>query len=296
MIIDKSFPYLYNDLMPVKKTSSVKSPAKEKNDKQYVSIPLPSLGKINYGTTLLLVVIILLSFIAGSLYTKVQFLEQGGGIAKVPTTAQEAFVQYAKQLKMDDKKFAACVADGKYAQRVNKDAQEAQSHGVMATPGFFINGVYVGGAFPYESFKEVVDKELAGGAPTDITQYTEQNLIGAYNGDPKMFDPVKKTIVLGDAPIRGDSNAKITIVEYSDFQCPYCQAATPTINQILNEYKGKVKLAYKHLPLSIHKNAQKAAEASECAKEQGKFWEYHDLLFNTQQQWGALSSFTPPAV
>ncbi len=263
-----------------------------KKEQKYVAIPVPRLGKISYSNTFLLLIIILLSFIAGSLYTKNQLLEQGA-MNKIPTTAQEAFVQYARQLKLDNKKFEACLTDGKYAQKVNKDIQEAQAVGVYATPGFFVNGIYVGGAFPYEAFKEVLDKELAGGAPDDITLYTQPDLIRAYSNEPKMFNPAKQQITIGDAPVRGDKNAPVTIVEYSDFQCPYCQATLPTINQLLTDYRGKVKLAYKHLPLSMHKNAQKAAEASECAREQGKFWEYHDLLFNTQQQWGSLSNFVP---
>lgn len=71
----------------------------------------------------------------------------------------------------------------------------------------------------------------------------------------------------------------VTVVEYSDFQCPYCQKFHPTMQQMLQDYNGKVRLAYKHFPLNIHENAQSAAEASECAAEQGKFWEYGDKLF-----------------
>ncbi len=88
-----------------------------------------------------------------------------------------------------------------------------------------------------------------------------------------------------DAPIRGDKDAKVTIVEFSDFQCPFCERFyTDTLPQIEENYikTGKVKLAYRHLPLSFHPQAQKAAEASECSNEQGKFWEYHDKIFENQ--------------
>lgn len=82
---------------------------------------------------------------------------------------------------------------------------------------------------------------------------------------------------------RGDPNAKVIIVEFSDFQCPFCLRVQPTIEQILKDYNGSVKLYYKHFPLSqIHPYAQKAAEASELAADQGKFWEYHDKLFQNQ--------------
>jgi len=82
--------------------------------------------------------------------------------------------------------------------------------------------------------------------------------------------------------IRGDFNALITLVEFSDFECPFCERHYPIMNKILSDYKGKVRLVYKHFPLSFHANAQKAAEASECADEQEKFWEYHDKLFENQ--------------
>ena len=82
-----------------------------------------------------------------------------------------------------------------------------------------------------------------------------------------------------DNHIRGDFNAPITLVEFSDFECPFCARHYPTLTKILDDYKGKVRLVYKHFPLVFHPNGQKAAEASECADEQGKFWEYHDKLF-----------------
>ena len=83
-------------------------------------------------------------------------------------------------------------------------------------------------------------------------------------------------------PIKGAENAPITIVEYSDFECPFCQKVNPTIDSILEKYKGKVRIAYKHLPLDFHKNAVSAALASAAANEQDKFWEFHDGLFANQ--------------
>lgn len=82
--------------------------------------------------------------------------------------------------------------------------------------------------------------------------------------------------------IKGAHAAKVTIVEYSDFECPFCARAEPTIKQILEKYPDDVQLVYKHFPLPSHSNSWKAAEASECAAEQGKFWEYHDILFENQ--------------
>jgi len=83
-------------------------------------------------------------------------------------------------------------------------------------------------------------------------------------------------------PAGSGSDALVTIIEYSDFQCPYCSRVVPTIKKIEENYGGDVKIIFKHFPLSFHPDAQKAAEASECARDQGKFWEYHDKLFENQ--------------
>lgn len=82
------------------------------------------------------------------------------------------------------------------------------------------------------------------------------------------------------ARLRGDPKSPVTIVEFSDYQCPYCQGVEPTLKKLLSKYQGRVSLAYRDLPLKdIHPQAELAAEASRCAGEQGKFWEYHDVLF-----------------
>lgn len=87
-----------------------------------------------------------------------------------------------------------------------------------------------------------------------------------------------------DDPIKGNLEAKVTIVEFSDFQCPFCGRVEPTLKQIFQTYGDQVRLVYKHYPLPSHQYAQGAAQASLCAKEQGKFWEYHDLLFENQEK------------
>ena len=83
--------------------------------------------------------------------------------------------------------------------------------------------------------------------------------------------------------IRGNKDAKVTLMEFSDFQCPYCEQFNPTVDQVRKDYPDTVRIVYKNYPLTtIHPMAQKAAEAAECAGAQGKFWEMHDKLFANQ--------------
>jgi protein-disulfide isomerase len=88
----------------------------------------------------------------------------------------------------------------------------------------------------------------------------------------------------------GAEQAKVTVVEFSDFQCPACKATEPMVSQLKNSYGDSVKFVYRHFPLdSIHPNARLAAQASEVAGLQGKFWEYHDLLFAKQEEWSDIA-------
>ncbi len=90
-------------------------------------------------------------------------------------------------------------------------------------------------------------------------------------------DPV--AIPVGDAPVRGPANARVTLVEFSDFQCPFCVAATPQLDALLKAYPSQVKLIFKEFPLDSHAQAPLAAAAALAAHRQGKFWEMHDAMF-----------------
>ncbi len=115
------------------------------------------------------------------------------------------------------------------------------------------------------------------------------NLPGGNTGDGR---PARSNVQVGDAPFIGSSDAKVTIIEFSDYECPFCSRFYEQTELLLRrEYidTGKVRLAYKDYPLSsLHPTAQKAAEAARCAGEQGKYWEMHDLLFVKQSEWAPL--------
>jgi protein-disulfide isomerase len=100
-----------------------------------------------------------------------------------------------------------------------------------------------------------------------------------------LLTPPKIEIKADASRMRGDPNAPITIVEFSDFSCPFCLKAEASISAVMAKYPDQVKLSYRDFPLrELHPNAETAAEASRCAAEQGKFWEYHDLLFAGQDK------------
>ncbi len=125
----------------------------------------------------------------------------------------------------------------------------------------------------------------------------EQNKVLLANPTPAEGDvaaaptplPVIKDLKVGKLPLLGNKDAKVTVVEFSDFQCPFCEKFfTETEKQLYDTYikTNKIAFAYRHYPLSsIHPLAQKAAEAAECANEQSKFWDYHNVLFQNQTSW-----------
>jgi protein-disulfide isomerase len=100
-----------------------------------------------------------------------------------------------------------------------------------------------------------------------------------------LLRPPSVTVAYDPLRVKGDPKAPVTIVEFSDFQCPFCKKSEGTLHELLTKYSGRVKLAYLDFPLrEIHPQAQSAAEAARCAGEQGKFWEYHDALYADQSK------------
>ncbi len=90
--------------------------------------------------------------------------------------------------------------------------------------------------------------------------------------------------VAAEGPSKGPKDAKVTIVEFSDFQCPYCSKGRQVMDEVVKAYGDKVRVVFRDFPLNFHEQAQKAAEASHCAEEQGKFWQMHDWMFDHQTE------------
>jgi protein-disulfide isomerase len=94
-----------------------------------------------------------------------------------------------------------------------------------------------------------------------------------------------RTPVAATGPSRGPADAPITLIEFSDYQCPFCRRAEPTVKQVLQQYEGKIRFVFRHFPLDrMHPQARGASEAAACAAEQNKFWEYHEALFAPDAQ------------
>jgi protein-disulfide isomerase len=144
--------------------------------------------------------------------------------------------------------------------------------------------IYYEGVDTNEPFEAVRDKildhlrqrRLAKAKATYVQTLRSEARITVEVAAPRVEISLKNTSV------RGPAGAPLMLVEYADYECPYCQQVQPTLDRLEAEFKGKVAFAYKDLPLPMHPHAQKAAEASQCAGLQGKYWEYHDLLLKTK--------------
>jgi protein-disulfide isomerase len=106
-------------------------------------------------------------------------------------------------------------------------------------------------------------------------------------GVKTMLEPPRVAVAVDDDPSKGPAKAPVTIVEFSDYQCPYCSRAETTVTEVMKKYGEKVRLVFRDYPLSFHQNANVAAQASECAREQGKFWEMHGAMFANQAKLAA---------
>jgi protein-disulfide isomerase len=219
-----------------------------------------------------------------------------------------AVEQAAAAAGLDVAKVKAAVASAKHKDRIDRDQRLVQSVGAPATPSFFINGRKLAGAQPFEAFRAIVDEELGkaeamvkgGVAPSQVYARIMERAATApvyVQGPaqpgqppaaaqppaappPSVFREVK---VRADDPARGPADAKLTVVLFSDFECPYCARVEPSLAQLEQAFPGQVRIVWKHQPLPMHPHAVPAALAAEAAREQGKFWQMHAKLFQDQR-------------
>jgi protein-disulfide isomerase len=219
----------------------------------------------------------------------------------------ENLAAWAAQAGVDKATFNKLKDDPKVKAKVEQDIALGQKAGVRGTPAFYINGVFLSGAQPIDKFTAEIDKqlkaaqaELKQGTPADkvyvkLTNANKKAIGGAEGAkgkdDPRRKGQDDKTVwkipVSDDDPQKGPDTALVTIVEFSEFQCPFCSRVLPTMKQIMDTYKDKVRIVFKSNPLPFHKRALPASNmAREAYAQKGDkgFWDAHDLLFENQKK------------
>lgn len=211
-----------------------------------------------------------------------QFGAQAGSLAQLDSNLTAAFSEEVPGL-------AGCLESGEYSDEVNAGIAEGMQLGVNGTPSFFVNGYPVTGAQPYDVFEFVIGLAEEGGLENAFREAAQQQAAAIATATAQAAIPVD--IPLEESPARGDPDAPVVVVEYSDYQCPFCwrhfQETMPQLQEYIDA--GQVRYVFKDYPIRrIHPEAQKAHEAARCAREQGgddTYWEMHDLIFASQNEW-----------
>jgi protein-disulfide isomerase len=201
----------------------------------------------------------------------------------------ETLERYAKEIGLDVERWKRDQQDPKVAAVIERDMELGNNVGVGGTPAFFVNGRRLpGGAAPLDAFSSLIDEEL-GKAEGLVRQgvpraqvYAKIQEKAVSSSTPPVV--VKKVDAPADAPSFGPPVAKVTIVEWSDFQCPFCARAAPLVQQIRQAYPKDVRFVFRHLPLPMHPDAPLAARAAVAAQAQGKFWPMHDWMYAHQRE------------
>jgi protein-disulfide isomerase len=206
-----------------------------------------------------------------------------------PSLEDSDFEELAKKQGLAWKPILAALGSDKLLARIEESQQLAEDFQARGTPHFFINGRRLMGAQPLDSFKKTVDEELLKARAsvehgTPRAKLYAELLKTAENPPP----PETKHVNLpASAASRGDAKAAVVIQEFSDFQCPFCKRVEPTLVELEKEFKGSIRIVWRHLPLPFHQYAELAAEAAEevlAQKGPAAFWVYHDLLYGAQAE------------
>lgn len=202
----------------------------------------------------------------------IQAVNTAGTVATEEVTPEELFKKIASEVGVNLDTFNTCLSSDKKLTAIQEDQASGAAAGVRGTPASFIIGKdgkvkqITGGAVSANSLKALLDQQL--GNTTTATPAATADVSGTLAS------------VTSDDYITGSGD--ITIVTYTDFQCPYCKKFDASMQQVMKDFSGKVKWVTRNFPLSFHDQAENAAEAAECAGEQGKFWEYVAKVFENQ--------------
>lgn len=173
-------------------------------------------------------------------------------------------VDYARQLNLDLPLFQKRLNSGYFRRVIERDWAMAESLGVDSTPTFFVNGMKMVG----EQTVQQLQNAILGKPPSDTSGAEAQSIA---------------SLDLSQSPTQGPADAPVTIVEFSDLQCPFCAKVVPTLKELMKQYPTQIKWVFKSFPLDFHADSQLAHQAVFAAAAQGKFWEMHDLVFTDQE-------------
>ncbi|MCA9683196.1 MAG: thioredoxin domain-containing protein [Myxococcales bacterium] len=216
-----------------------------------------------------------------------------------PRVDQQRMEGYLEQLGLDQSRIAAELASLKYAPAVRRDLRTAKRLRLTSTPVFFINGRPLPGARPQPIFEHMVEQELSlaeglatqGVAAAELYDYVTRygyTAIVYEDERPSLDEDTVYPVAIGDAPARGRADAPITIVAFSDFQCPFCAKGHLQAMEPLREiYGDDIRFVFKHFPLPGHPLGALASRASFAARDAGKFWEFHDAVFAKRGRYSA---------
>jgi len=229
-------------------------------------------------------ILVIGAFVIGYLFSEVRYLKSGGSLDKkaniqaegqlgepqVETVTLSSIIESAGA---NANNVQTCMSNGEFSKAVSDESAAGQKAGVNGTPGNFIvvgnnQGEAIAGALPFEQLKPILDQYIASGKTANTVALTDLPAVSEADH------------------LRGEKGAKITIVEYSDFDCPFCFRFHTTMQQVLDEYDGQVNWVYRDFPLpQLHPNAPKLAEAAECiASQNGEeaFWKFADAYYTVK--------------
>lgn len=200
-----------------------------------------------------------------------------------------AFIGFAEELNLDIGEFTSCVESSQHGDKIQADIDAALARGVRSTPSFFLNGESLVGAQPVQIFDQAI-ATIMSGESLAVAEEQSPPSNDAPPLEPPRVAPTPAAInVENIAGVLGDVDAPVTIVEFSDYQCPFCQRhVQETMPAIMSDMieTGQVRYVFKDLPLDgLHPEARAAAQAARCAGEQDAYWKMHDALFEKQQEW-----------
>jgi protein-disulfide isomerase len=208
----------------------------------------------------------------------------------------DVLARIARDVGADVAAYEACMSAGRAEAEIERSVAAGQALGFSGTPSFrFIHEesgetYTLVGAQPVDTFVQWLDALAAGEAPPEEEQGEDEPPELPYwaNAEGLAPDPDRPGYTLAGDPYKGDPEAKLVVVEFSDFQCPSCRRHALETQPIVDEQfveTGEIMWVFKHLPLKIHPQSPAAAASAECAGDQGQFWEMYHALFEAREQW-----------